>query len=207
MDKPASTSVPIHPLLAARWSPRAIDPEAPVGEAEVLALLEAARWAPSCYGEEPWRLVVCDRQRDRQAWEAAMATLAEGNRLWARHAPVLVLVAAAPRFTHKGKPNRWAAFDAGAACENLLLQATALGLAAHPMGGFDEEAARAALGVPEDHLLMAFVAVGRPGDPATLPEELRQRELAPRQRQPLGSRCYAGRWGRPADQVYRPKGA
>ncbi len=201
MEKPAPTLVPIHDLLARRWSARAMDPEAPVTAEEILVLLEAARWAPSCYGEEPWRLVVCDRYRDQASWEAVQACLAEGNRAWARDAPVLILVAAALRFGD-GRPNRWAAFDAGAACENLLLQATALGLVAHPMGGFDAEALRRALAVPEGHELLAVVAVGRPGDPGRLPEPLRERELASRRRQPPGSRCFAGRWGQPVEAIY-----
>ena len=201
MDKPAPTLVPIHDLLARRWSARAIDPRAPVTEEEVLALLEAARWAPSCYGEEPWRLIVCDRQVEREPWEAALACLAEGNRVWARHAPVLILLATALH-SGDGRPNRWAAFDAGAACENLLLQATALDLVAHPMGGFDAEALRRALAVPEGHDLLAVVAVGRPGDPSQLPEPLRERELASHRRQPPGSRCFAGRWGQPVEEAY-----
>ncbi len=193
-DKPAQTAVPIHELLARRWSPRAIQPEAPVSCAELVALLEAARWAPSCFGAEPWRYVVCDRGEDAAAWQRALSCLNDNNRRWARHAPVLLLAVAASGFRGSDKPNRWGQYDTGAATENLCLQAAALDLVAHQMGGFDAEAARAAFGIPDTFVPMAMVAVGRPGDADRLPEDLQTRETAPRQRSPLAEIARSGHW-------------
>lgn len=201
LEKPAVTQVAIADLLARRWSPRAIDPDRPVGREDLLALLEAARWAPSCFGEQPWRYLVWDRFRDATAWQRAFACLAEGNQIWANNAPILLLSVATPNFGHNHKPNRWAQHDTGAASENLCLQATALGLVAHQMGGFDPEKAKATFAIPTDHACMAMIAVGYPGSVDALPESLRERELAPRERKPLDSLAFEGDWGQMLQQA------
>lgn len=195
MEKIAHTDVPVHDLIARRWSPRAIDPQRPVPRDHVISLLEAARWAPSCFGDEPWHFIVCDRDTDRPAWDSALACLTEKNQSWAQRAPLLILTVAAADFRATGKPNRWGQYDTGAASENLCLQATALGLAVHQMGGFDADRVHTAFGVPEAFSPMSVIAVGFPGDPATLSDELRERELAERQRRPLAELCFAARWG------------
>lgn len=195
MDKHAQTSVPIHDLIAARWSPRALDPDAPLSPEQITALLEAARWAPSCFGDEPWRYVVCHRPDTPDAWQAALDCLAEKNQRWARNAPLLLVATAAAQFRKNGKPNRWGQYDSGAASENLCLQATALGLAAHQMGGFDADQAREAFAIPDGFTPMAFIAVGKPAPLDTLEEDFREAETAARRRSPLGEICFAGKWG------------
>lgn len=197
MKKPATTQVPIHEIIANRWSGRAYNPNKPVTQAEETALLEAARWAPSCFGDQPWRFVVFNKEKNPQAWQAAFDTLAESNQTWAKNAPLLVLVCANTLFRHNGQPNRWASYDAGAATENLCLQATALRLVAHQMGGFSVDAARAAFNVPAQFELMAMVAIGHGDVPESLPEDLQERQLAPRQRLPLGELFFAGAWDKP----------
>lgn len=194
------TMEPIHDLLARRWSPRALDEERQVSRAELVALLEAARWAPSCFGEEPWRYVVCDRFTDRPAWDDAFACLVEGNQSWAKRAPVLILSVAVRRFSHNDRENRWAGHDTGAASENLCLQGTALGLVVHQMGGFDADEARQRFALPEEAMPMAMIAVGHPGDPEQLDEKRLQRELAARERKPFAERIFAGRW----ERAYEP---
>jgi len=144
--------------------------------------MEAARWAPSCYGDQPWRYVVGDRFADPDGWEAILGCLAEQNRRWARHAPLLIAACADTRFDFNGEPNRWGAYDTGAASENLCLQATALGLAAHQMGGFDPAALRQAVGIPERFEPMAVIAVGHPAAPERLEPGLREMEVAQRAR-------------------------
>ncbi len=136
IEKKSTTQVPIHELLARRWSGRAYDAQHPVQAAALIALLEAARWAPSCYGDEPWRFLVCDKHADAAAWQAALDCLAAGNQSWAQNAPILILASAATRLRN-GSPNRWGGYDTGAAMMSLCLQATALGLMCHQMGGFD----------------------------------------------------------------------
>ncbi|MCP5157999.1 MAG: nitroreductase family protein [Gammaproteobacteria bacterium] len=194
LEKPATTSTPIAELLARRWSPRAIDPGQPVSREQLLALLEAARWAPSCFGDQPWRYLVWDRFRDAEAWQQAFACLAEGNQIWVKNAPILLLSVAAPHFGHNQKPNRWAQYDTGAASENLCLQATTLGLVAHQMGGFDADQAKATFNIPTDHACMAMIAVGHPGPVDGLPEMLREKEQAPRERKSLAQIAFEGRW-------------
>ena len=194
IEKPANTSVEIHDLLARRWSPRAIDQRRDVTREQVVALLEAARWAPSCFGDQPWRYLVLDRFRDRDGWQRAHASLTERNREWVRKAPVLLVSFADSEFRRNGKPNRWGQHDTGAASENLALQGTALGLVVHQMGGFDREQLREAFDVPERFTPMAVIAIGHPGDPAGLPEDRRTTELSARKRVPLGEIAFEGRW-------------
>ena len=194
LEKPAIAQVAIADLIARRWSPRAIDPDKPVGREHLLALLEAARWAPSCSGEEPWRYLVWDRFRDPSGWRQAFECLDEGNQIWVRNAPVLLLSLAAPNFGRNDKPNRWAQHDTGAASENLCLQATAMDLVAHQMGGFDPEKTKACFNIPTDHACMAMIAVGHPAPADVLSEPLRDRELAPRKRKPLDRMVFEGGW-------------
>lgn len=191
----ATTTVPIAELIAKRWSPRAIDPQRAVSAEQITALLEAARWAPSCFGDEPWHYLVWNRSTDPTGWERAFACLMEGNQVWVKNAPLLLLAVATPNFSFNGDANRWAQYDTGAASENICLQATALGLVAHQMGGFDPDKAKAAFNIPADHACMSMIAVGYPGALEQLPEVLREKEQAPRQRKPLADIAFAGTWG------------
>lgn len=195
MEKHAPAQHPIHELLSRRWSPRAFD-ERPV-EAEILAsLFEAARWAPSSNNEQPWRFIVA-RKEEPQVYERLLGCLKEGNQRWARLAPVLIL-SVAKRTFEDGSPNRHAFHDVGLAAENLVLQATALGLASHQMAGYHVDQVRAEFGIPPEYDPVAAIAIGYPGDPARLDERLRQRELKPRERRPVSGFVFSDRWGMPA---------
>ncbi len=194
MEKPADTQYPLHDLLTRRWSPRAYS-EQPVGPDMLLSLLEAARWAPSSSNEQPWRFVVATKEEPAD-YDRLLACLLEGNRKWADRAPVLMLSVARMDFEEDGRPNRHAFHDVGLASENLLLQATALGLVAHPMAGFDVERARAELKIPSGYEPVAMIAVGYPGELSVLPEYLQQRELKPRERKPTAEITFSGQWGR-----------
>lgn len=197
MQKPATTEQPIHDLLAARWSGRAYDASKPVTSAQVISLLEAARWAPSCFGDQPWRYVVCNKAENMQAWQAAFDCLVAANQSWAVNAPVLLLICADTLFSHNEKANKWAPYDTGAATENLCLQATALGLMAHQMGGFDADKARVAFKVPERYQILPMVTVGYQAPVDTLTGELKEREVAPRNRKVLGELFFNGTWDNP----------
>lgn len=195
-DRRALTAVAINELAARRWSPRAYDGERPVSAAQVSALIEAARWAPSCFGAEPWRFLVWNRGDDAACWQAAFDCLSPSNHKWAHRAPVLMLACAATHFEHNGQPNRWAQYDTGMAALSLSLEAVAQGLVAHQMGGFDVAKVRAAFAIPEDFTPMAVIAVGYQAEADTIAdEETRQKELKPRGRKPVGERFYRGRWG------------
>ena len=172
---------PIEPLFVQRWSPRALSGE-PLTDRELLSLFEAARWAPSTYNEQEWRFLYA--RRETPNWPTFFGLLAEGNRVWCDRAAVLGVVLSHTVFERNGKPNPVHTFDAGLAYENLALQGTAMGLVVHGMQGFDFDRARTELAVPDDYRINAMFAVGRPGDPSTLPEPLRARET-PSGRKPV----------------------
>lgn len=197
--KTALTQVKVHDLIARRWSCRAFYASKPVSREQIVAMLEAARWAPSCFGDEPWRFIVWDKNTDAAAWQKAFDCLVEWNQNWVKNAPVLVLVTANSLFRKNGKPNRWGQYDTGAAAENLCLQAVAAGLMAHQMGGFDEEKTRRTFNIPKEFALMSMIAIGYQGEPEVLDDndELKQLELAERARTPLGTHFFEGDWGIP----------
>ncbi len=156
-----------------RWSPRSFLPE-PISEEDVATLFEAARWSPSCFNEQPWLFLYARSEEQRKEFAGA---LVEGNRVWASKAPLLAFAFARKAFTHNGKPNGLAEFDSGAAWMSICLQALSMGLWCHGMGGFDADKAHQVTGVPQDtHRAMCGIAIGRKGDAAALPENLRERE-------------------------------
>lgn len=194
MEKPAATQFPLHELLSSRWSPRAFDGK-PVEIDKIGSLLEAVRWAPSSNNAQPWRIVV-GRKDVPAEYDRLLHCLVDGNQAWARQAPLLLLTVAKMTFDD-GSLNRHAYHDVGLATENLLLQATALGLVTHAMAGFHLEKTRVDCQVPAGYEPVAMIAVGYPGDAALLPDRLRERELKPRARRPLVDLVYAGQWGAP----------
>ena len=138
MKKIAATEVPINEVIAQRWSPRAFDSSYMITEDEIKSLFEAARWAPSCYGDQPWQFVLFNKV-DATAWTSALNCLSVGNQNWAMDASIFIVVCANKNFNHNSEPTRWAHYDTGAAAENICLQATSIGLSAHQMGGFDQK--------------------------------------------------------------------
>jgi nitroreductase len=181
--------------MSRRWSTRAFDQHLPVEREKVLHLLEAARWAPSCFNEQPWRYLVFDGS-DPEALNRARECLVEGN-AWAKEAPLLLISVARDNFTYNEEPNRTAQHDVGLASENLVLQAVELGLAAHQMAGFDVEQSRGEFEIPTGFTPIAMIAIGYPyhGEFHALPEKLQARESAPRERKSIGEIAFAGRWG------------
>jgi nitroreductase len=192
MDRTAPADYPIDALLARRWSPRAFA-DRPVDAAVLRQLFEAARWAASCYNDQPWYYLVATRENPEE-FQKMLACLVEGNRIWAKAAPVLAISVARSNFQHDGSPNRHAQHDVGAASASLALEAASLGLAAHQMGGFDAARAREAYNIPAGFEPMAAIAIGYPGDPAGLPEKQRAAETGPRLRRPISSFVYSGAW-------------
>ncbi len=196
LEKPAATSVPIHDLMTRRWSPRAFDANRPVSRAQLASLLEAARWAPSCNGVEPWRYLIWDRARDPEGFQRAFDCLSDSNKRWVQYVPLLLLSIASPDLLGGGRPNRYTQHDTGMATVCLTLQAVALGLAAHQMAGFDAEKARVAFSIPADCTPMAMIAVGYQASPDVLDDETKKKELTARARKPLGERFFEGGWGK-----------
>ena len=197
--KPAETSAPIHELLRERWSPRSFDTRA-VEPEKLRTVFEAARWAASSYNAQPWYYIVATKD-DPENFNRVLESFVDFNRGWAKGAPVVGLSVAALKFEHNTGQNRHAFHDVGQASANLALQASALGLEVHQMAGILSDKARELFSIPEGYEAVAGFALGYPGDPALLPDKLRERELAPRVRKPLSSFVFTGKWGEAAEFV------
>jgi nitroreductase len=199
MGKHAETSAPIHELLSKRWSPRAFDSR-PVEPQKLRSLFEAARWAASSYNAQPWYFIVATKD-DPAGFHRVLQCLVEFNQAWAKNAPVIGLSVAGLKFEHNGEANRHAFHDVGQAAANLALQASALGLQIHQMAGVLPDKARELFKIPQGYELVAGFTLGYPGDPAALPDQLREREVAPRERKSLKSFVFSGQWGETAPFV------
>jgi nitroreductase len=199
LKRPAETSAPIHDVLSERWSPRAFESRA-VEPDKLRSLFEAARWAASSYNAQPWYFIVATKD-DLENFNRVLQSFVEFNQGWAQTAPIVGLSVASLKFENNGRPNRHAFHDVGQAAANLALQATALGLQVHQMAGILPDKARELFSIPEGYEAVAGFALGYPGDPASLPDQLRERELAPRARKPLKSFVFGGKWGQTANFV------
>ncbi len=198
-EKETSTDYPIHELLTKRWSPYAFD-DRPVREADLRSLFEAARWAPSSYNEQPWRYIVSNKD-DAEQFQRLLSCLVDGNQIWAKAAPVLALGVVSLKFAHDAKDNRAAVHDLGLAAGNLLLEATTRGLFVHQMIGILPDMARKIYEIPEGFEAWTALAIGYKGDETNLPDQLRERDLAPRQRKPLRDFVFSGKWENPSPLV------
>jgi nitroreductase len=196
MHKPAPTDHPVHDLIRHRWSPRAFA-DKPVTKEVLRSIFEAARWAPSSSNEQPWAYLVAVKD-DHDSFAKMLSVLVEFNAAWAKSAPVLAIAVAHLVFAKNNAPNRNAQYDTGAATAMLSVEATAHGLAVHQMAGFDPEKARQVFGIPAGWEAIAALAIGYPGDPDSLPQPLKDRELSPRTRKPIAEFVMAGQWGHTA---------
>jgi len=174
MSNPAPVEFPVNELIQNRWSPRAFS-DKPVPHEVLRSLFEAARWAPSSNNEQPWAYIVATKD-DAENFEKSLGALVEFNANWARKAAVLVIAVAELAFAKNNAPNRNAQYDVGAASLQLSIEATARGLVVHQMAGFDPETAREAYDIPQGWEPIAAMAIGYPGDAASLPEPLQSRE-------------------------------
>ena len=181
-DRRAETTAPIEEILAMRWSPRAFDPEAELTDQQLASLLEAARWASSAQNSQPARFIV--GRRGTAVFDRIEQHLMGFNRAWAPNASALVLAVVSTEDA-EGKPLRWAEYDAGQAMANLAVQAHALGLHVHPMGGIEVDALRAEFDLPQQLVPITVTAVGTVGSPESLPDRYRERESAQRTRLPM----------------------
>jgi nitroreductase len=196
MQNPAPTAIPLHDIVKHRWSPRAFS-DNNVNPEILRSLFEAARWAPSSSNMQPWAYIVGTRN-EKDEYAKVLSTLVEFNQGWAKNAPVLALSVAQTRNPKDGAPNKWAFHDVGSASAQLTFEANSHGLLVHQMAGLDANKAREVFTIPPDWEAVAALAIGYPGDPQSLPEKLRQRELAPRRRKPLSEFVMTGRWGHTA---------
>ena len=184
-----------HPLIAARWSARGLDPDAPVSTAQLRALFEAARWAASSGNLQPYRYIL--GPRGTETFERIFGVLKPRNQRWVRAAAALVLGVAVTA-DEDGRPIPYARYDLGQATAQLALQAVAEGLVAHQMAGFFPDAARAEFGLPPHHEPTVAVAIGVLGSAENLPDDLQAREARPRLRRPLAETVLTGDYRTPA---------
>jgi nitroreductase len=196
MQKSAQSDFPVHELIRERWSPRAFADKL-VPQDVLRSLFEAARWAASSYNDQPWSYLVATKD-DSENYSKLLSVLMDMNAAWAKQAPVLVISVARKHFKHNGTPNRVALHDLGAANAQLTMEATFRGLVVHQMGGFHQDKAVELFGIPDGWEPVSAMAIGYPGDPEALPEQLRKPELAPRTRKPLSEFVMAGHWGHTA---------
>lgn len=187
-SKPAPAGHPMNDLIANRWSPIAYANK-PVEEEKLKSLLEAARWAPSSFNEQPWSYIV-GRKGDEFHTKLSEC-LAEGNN-WAKESPILMLSVAKTFFDHKHKPNRHYMHDTGAASVLMAIQATDMDLVMHQMAGFDSDKARENFNINEDYEPAAMIAIGYPGDAESLPDDMKEREQTPRSRKPFEDMIWKG---------------
>ncbi len=194
--KKAVTDHPILQALAERWSPYGFE-DRPVSEADLRSLFEAARWAASSYNEQPWNYLIATRENP-QEFGRLLSCLVEANQAWAKAAPVLALGVVSLRFSKTNKDNRAAVHDLGLAAGNLVVEATTRGLSVHQMIGILPDKAREVYGIPEHFEAWTALAIGYKADPAKLPDALKARDLAPRQRKPLSEFVFTGQWAKPS---------
>lgn len=195
MEKPADLDYEVHDLIKRRWSPR-VFADRPLEPRTLRSLLEAARWAASCYNEQPWRFLVAQRQ-DPVEFQKMVDCLVPTNESWAKHAAVLMITVASPVFERSGKPNRHAWYDVGQAAAQMALQATHEGLFMHQMGGFYPDKVRETYGVPAELEPVSAIAIGYPATADDIPDSMRERELATRTRRPQSAFVFSGAWGKP----------
>lgn len=185
----------IHDLLVSRRSPRAFSAQ-PVAPALLTALFEAARWSPSSANEQPWHFIVASKED--ASYATLFRALTEKNQRWAGKAPLLVVALAQTTYRKSGTRYGHAWYDLGQSVAHLTVQAGSLGLAVHQMGGFDEVRLAEEFPVPPGFDPVVIFAVGYPGGIGDLPEDLQERENAPRTRRTLESFLFTDRWGEPS---------
>ena len=194
--KPAPIEHPVLDAVRERWSPRAFDGQ-PIAPDALRSLFEAARWAASSFNEQPWRWLLAGRD-DANAFAKMLSCLGEWNQRWARSAGALAMGVAREQFTKGGKPNHHAWYDLGQSSALMAVQAAGLGLQIHQMGGIDPARVKAIYGVPDGFQVVVGIAIGRPGDPESLPDEdMQESERAARTRRALAESVFGGRWGEP----------
>jgi len=184
--------VPLHPILAGRWSARGYDSAAVISADQLDAILEAGRWAPTGGGEQPVRFIV--GVRGEPTFDGLVAGLKRGNQSWAPAAAALILLCTAD-LPDEPKMHDYATMDVGLAASQMITQAQADGWNAHPMGGFRAEAMTERFAIPPGHRPLLTVAIGRLADPATLAPEVAERDRRERTRLPLRDVAFSDSWG------------
>lgn len=198
LDKIAETDIQIHDLIARRWSTRAFDSNKTIDQATLLSILEAARWTASSSNLQPWRFIVAPKQ-NQEEFQKMFSVLKEGNQRWAQHAAVL-MIGVISRYRRPDVLNRHASHDLGQAIAQMVLQALDHDIYARQMGGFFPDLARELYHIPEEYEPFTAIAFGyKTNDLSHLEQDIRDKEMARRERQPLTDLVFSGSWAQTAD--------
>jgi nitroreductase len=194
MEKPAQNQYPIHDLIKYRWSPVIFNNSKMVESEKIASLLEAAKWSPSCFNEQPWSFIVATKENPEE-YEKLFSCIVEGNQKWVQNVPVLMMAIAKLNFASNNNFNRHAFHDVGLALGNLTLQAESMGLRVHQMGGFYIEKTREVYQIPEGYEPITAIAIGYEGDMDAAETDLQKRDNSPRIRKPLQEFVFSNTWG------------
>ena len=178
----AQTSQPVHEILATRRSPRSLNESSKIAPADLLAILEAARWAPSAMNGQPWRFIV--GVRGDATFNKILEALAPTNALWAKNASALVLTLGESTKAD-GQINPDYKYDCGLAVAQMVFETHHRGFIAHQMSGFNKESATKLFEIPANLTPVVVVAIGKQDVPEKLEGQLYDREIAERVRKPL----------------------
>ncbi len=194
-SKPINSSRNLLDVFSTRWSGIAFDSSRAPTRNELELILEAARWAPSCFNDQPWRFIVCTKVEQPQAWQNVYDSLLELNQRWCKQVPVFILVVASRKFNHNGEDNPWSQYDSGAASVSLCLQAASMGLMTHQMAGFSASQLQSEFSIPEAFLPISVIAAGYQLPKESIDTAVMERESAPRVRRSADSVRSYGCWG------------
>jgi nitroreductase len=191
LKKPVLSAVPLHPVISERWSPRAFDVAHEISEDDLLGILEAGRWAPSANNFQPWRFIVA--KRGDQNFAAITSTLAGFNQIWVPNVSVIIAIAAVIK-NEDGSDRVVSHYDAGLAAGMMTIEAHHRGLAVHHVGGFDHAKLSTELALPSNTSPIILLAIGKqiPAEQVS-DENLRAREVSPRERKPLADLILPGK--------------
>ena len=198
-EKFAKTIYPVNDLSKIRWSPRAFAGK-PVEEKKIRSILEAARWSPSSGNEQPWRFMI--GFREDETWQKIFKTLDESNKVWVRSVPVLLLCIGKKVRSRNNAPYAYFQYDTGQSVAHLTFEATHQGLYVHQMAGFDPDLAIREFEIPPDHQPLTVIALGYIGDPSSLTDKLKERELSVRKRKDFDELVFSGIFGQKSNLFY-----
>lgn len=164
-----------------------------INEEQIQQLFEAAKWSASCFNEQPWRFIYATKEKSEE-YDNILSTINDFNQVWAKNAPMIMVVVAKTTFSMNDKPNKHAWYDTGSAMANLAIQATSIGLYVHQMAGFSAQKAKDALNIPEGYEAIAAAAIGYEGDATQLNDTLKEKENATRSRKTINEIAFKGSW-------------
>lgn len=196
MQNPTNNNHPLNELIKQRWSPRAFSAKS-VEKEKIKSILEAARWAPSAFNEQPWRFIV--GEKGGSTYDSILSTLVDWNILWAGNAPVLILNIAKKTFTHNAKPNVTFKYDLGQAVGLMITEAVDKGLYTHQMSGFNADKAAELFNIPDDFQAVSVTALGYYGNADELPKDMAEMETKPRERKEFKDVVFGEKFGESYD--------